>query len=153
MKVRMEMEDKVPLRFGYLTFFKDRLVIEDNGRLEKVLILISFFSSSLYGLWCVLTYTSLVMPIMYYSGILILLTWVVATPFLIRRTYKQVLFYNEIGKINLMESFGGDFKARFNLRKGKIRLVHMDKNRLHVNLMINKLRENRLKTEFQTAAS
>lgn len=151
MKFKMKTDNKVPLKNGYLTFLTDRLEISDNSRLEKIIILIGFFSSSLYGLSSVLSYNSVDGPIMYYSGIMILITWALATPFLIRRTYKQVLFYNEIGKINMMENQGGDYKARFQLKKGRIRLVHLSKN--NFTLFINKLKEFHLETEFSSAVA
>jgi len=90
---------------------------------------------------------------MYYSGILILLTWVAATPFLIKRTYKQVVFYHEIGNINLRQNFEGEFRAKINLKRGKIRLVHLNRNRNHVNSMIDKLREYQLETKNHSIAS
>lgn len=149
----MKTDNKVPLKIGYLTFLKDRLEISDNSRIEKVFILIGFFSSSLYGLSCVLSYSGIDEPLMYYSGIMILITWVFATPFLIRRTYKQVLYYKEIGKINMMENIGGDYKAKFKLKKGRIRFVHLDRDRTHFKLFINKLKEYHLKTEFQSLSA
>jgi hypothetical protein len=149
----MKTDNKVPLKIGYLTFLKDRLEISDNSRMEKIFILIGFFSSSLYGLSCVLWYSSLEGPLMYYSGIMILITWVLATPFLIRRTYKHVLYYKEIGRINMKENIGGDYKAKFKLKKGKIRFVHLNKNRKHFKLFINKLNEYHLKTEFQSLSA
>ncbi|MCG8307762.1 MAG: hypothetical protein MI975_10270 [Cytophagales bacterium] len=146
----MKTDNRVPLQYGYLTFLRDRLEITDNCRMEKILILIGFFSSTLYGLWCVLAYTGAGNPVMYYSGILILLTWAFATPFLIKRTYKQVLFYKEIGKINMQENYGGEYRAMFRLKRGKIRFVHLDKNKKHVKLFVRKLNELHIKTEFQS---
>lgn len=149
MLFKMKTDNKVPLKSGYLTFLKDRMEISDNSRIEKIFILLGFFSSSLYGLSCVLSYSSIEGPIMYYSGIMIFATWVLATPFLIRRTYKQVLYYKEIGGINMKENIGGDFKARFKLKRGRIRFVHLNNNRKHFKLFINKLNEYQLKTDFQ----
>lgn len=144
---KMKTDNIVPLKNGYLTFLRDRMEISDNCRIEKVFILSGFFASTLYGLWSVLSYSSLEGPIMYYSGIMILVTWALASPFLIRRTYKQVLYYNEIGRINLKENTGRDFKARFRLKKGKIRFVHL--NNKHFNLFVDKLNEFHLKTDNQ----
>lgn len=149
----MKTDNKIPLKCGYLTFLTDRLEICDNSRLEKIFILIGFFSSSIYGLSCVISYTSIDQPVMYYSGILILLTWVLAIPLLIKRTYRQVLYYEDIGKIKMEEIIGGDFKASFKLKKGKIRFVYLKKNRKDFKLLINKLNEFKLKTEFQQALS
>lgn len=146
----MKTDNIVPLKIGYLTFFRDRLEISDNSRIEKIFILTGFFSSSLYGLSCVLSYSSIEEPIMYYSGIIILITWALATPFLIRRTYKQVLYYNEIGRINMQENIGGDYKAKFKLNKGKIRFVHLTSDCKCFKRFINKLNEYQLKTEFQS---
>ena len=150
MKFNIKTDNKVPLKNGYLTFLRDRLEISDNSRLEKIIVLIGFFSSSLYGLSCVISYNSIEEPIMYYSGILILMTWALATPFLIRRTYSQVLYYKEIRRINMLENIGGDYKAKIKLKKGKIRFVHLKNNKKDFKLFINKLDEYKLKTEFQS---
>lgn len=149
----MKSDNKIPLKSGYLTFLRDRLEITDNSGIEKKFILTGFFTSSLYGLWCVLSYTGIENPIMYYSGVLILLTWALATPYLIRRTYKHVLFYDEIGRISMIENIGGDYKAMFNLKRGRIRFVHLNKNRKHYKLLVNKLNEFQLKTEIQTLSA
>jgi len=149
----MKTDNKVPLKIGYLTFLKDRLEISDNSRIEKILILTGFFGSSLYGLWCILSYSNFDQPLMYYSGIMILITWALSTPFLISRTYKQVLYYNEIGLIDMRQNMGGDFKAMFKLKKGRTRLVHLDRNKNHFRLFINQLKVNRLKTEFQSIST
>jgi len=149
----MKADNRIPLKSGYLTFLKDRMEISDNSRIEKIFILIVFFSSSLYGLSSVLSYSSTEGPLMYYSGIMILITWALATPFLITRTYKQVLFYKEIGKINMKENIGGDYKAKFKLKKGRIRFVHLNKNQKHFKLFINKLHEFQLKTEFHSLSA
>jgi hypothetical protein len=145
----MKTDNKIPLKNGYLTFLRDRLEISDNSRLEKIFILIGFFSSSLYGLSCVISYSSAEGAIMYYSGVMILITWVLAIPLLINRTYRHVLYYNDISKINMQENIGGDYKAKFKLKKGKIRFVHLKKNRENAALFIRKLNEFKLKTEFQ----
>ena len=144
----MKKENRIPLKNGYLTFLRDRLEISDNCGAEKTLILIGFFISTLYGLWCVLSYNAIENPIMYYSGIMILLTWALASPFLIRRTYKQVLYYKEIGNINMLENPGGDFKARIKLKRGRIRFVHLKKSQKHVRLFLNNLNEFHLKTAY-----
>lgn len=146
---KMKKENRIPLKNGYLTFLRDRLEISDNCNAEKAFILIGFFTSSLYGLWSVLSYNAGESPIMYYSGIMILITWTLATPFLIRRTYKQVLYYKEIGRINMMENYGGGFKARFRLKRGRIRFVHLKKNQKHLKLFLSNLNEFHLKTEYQ----
>ncbi len=145
----MKTDNKVPLQSGYLTFLRDRLVISDNSRLEKIIILIGFFSSSIYGVTCVVSYNSIEGPIMYYSGVLILITWVFATPLLINRTYKHVLYYKEIGKINMKENIGGVYQAIFKLKKGKTRFVYLNNNKKDFKLFINKLNKYQLKTEFQ----
>jgi hypothetical protein len=145
----MKTDNKIPLKNGYLTFLRDRLEISDNSRLEKIFILIGFFSSSIYGLSCVISYSSTEGAIMYYSGVMILITWVLAIPLLINRTYRHVLYYNDISKINMQENIGGDYKAKFKLKKGKIRFVHLKKNREDTALFISKLNEFKLKTEFQ----
>lgn len=145
----MKTDNKVPLKNGYLTFLRDRLEISDNSNLEKIIILIGFFSSSIYGVSCVISYTSTEGPIMYYSGVLILITWVFATPLLIKRTYRHVLYYKEIGEISMTENISGDYKAIFKLKKGKTRFVYLNNNKKDFKLFINKLNEFQLKTEFQ----
>ena len=145
----MKTNNKIPLKIGYLTFLKDRLEIIDNSRIEKKLILSGFFISTSYGLWCVLSYSSLENPIIYYSGIMILLTWSFATPLLILRTYKQVLYYHEIGNINMQEMSRGDLRARFILKRGGIRLVYLNNNKKHFRQLINKLNEFHLKAEIR----
>ena len=143
----MKTVNKVPLKMGYLTFLKDRLEITDNSRIEKILILSGFFGSSLYGLWCVLSYSNIEQPLKYYSGIMILITWALATPFLISRTYKHVLYYREIGLIDMKKNYGGGFRAIIKLKRGKTRFVHLDRNRENLSLFVNQLKANRLKTE------
>ncbi len=145
----MKTDNKVPLKSGYLTFLRDRLEISDNSNLEKVIILIGFFSSTIYGVSCVVSYTSVDGPIMYYSGVMILITWVLAIPLLINRTYRCVLFYHEIGKINMEENVSGDYKATFKLKKGKTRFVYLNNNKKDFKLFINKLNEFQLKAEYQ----
>lgn len=144
----MKTDNKIALKSGYLTFLRDRLEISDNSRLEKIIILIGFFSSSLYGLYGVISNNSTEGPLMYYSGIFILITWVFATPLLINRTYKHVLYYNEIGEIKMMENIGGIYKAKFKLKKGKTRFVYLNNNRKDFIRFANKLKEFQLKTEF-----
>jgi hypothetical protein len=153
MKVEMKSINKVPLKIGYLTFLKDRLEISDNSRIEKISILTGFFISSFYGLWCVLSYNSNDHPLVYYSGIMILITWALATPFLISRTYKHVLYYREIGKINMKKNTGGDFKAMIKLKRGGTRFVHLDRNTKNFKLFINQLKANQLKTESQSISA
>jgi hypothetical protein len=153
MKFEMKTDNKIPLKIGYLTFLKDRLEISDNSRIEKILILTVFFTSSLYALWCVLSFSNVDQPLMYYSGIMILITWALATPFLISRTYKHVLYYREIGMIDMKENVGGGFRAMFKLKKGKIRLVHLDRDRTHFKQFMNQLKANQLKTVFQTISA
>lgn len=150
MILKMKTDNKVPLKIGYLTFFRDRLVISEGSNIEKIIILTGFFSTSLYGLFCVLSYNSFVEPVMYYSGITILITWALATPLLIKRTYKQVLYYNDIGRINMRKNVGGAYQAKFTLKKGKIRFVYFSRNRKYFDRFINQLNENHLKTEFHT---
>lgn len=149
MILKMKTDNKVPLKNGYLTFLKDRLEISDNSRIEKIFILLGFFSSSLYGLSCVLSYSSIESPLMYYSGIMILITWTLATPFLITRTYKQVLYYNEIGGIKMLENHGGNYKAKFKLKRGRNRFVYLNKNKKHFKLFIKKLNEYHLNSDIQ----
>lgn len=149
MKTDKKTDNKVPLKSGYLTFLRDRLEISDNSRLEKIIILVGFFGSSIYGVYSVISYNSIEGPIMYYSGVLILITWVFAIPLLINRTYKHVLFYKEIGEINMTENIGGDYKAIFKLKKGKTRFVYLNNNKKDFKLFVNKLNEFQLKTEFQ----
>ncbi len=146
----MKKDNKIPLRGGYLTFLKDRMEISDNSRLEKILILVVFFSTSLYGLYNMLTYSSMEGPMMYYSGMIILITWALATPFLIRRTYKHVLFYNEIGEVDMMEHVGGAFQVKLQLKKGKIRMIHLGRNRKNVNLFIKQINTHHLGKDYQT---
>ena len=138
------MNAKVPLKCGYLTFLSDRIEISDNSKTERIFILIVFFCTSIYGLSCVLSYSSIDGPVMYYSGIGILLTWVFSTPFLIRRTYRQVLFYNEIGKIELNGNFEGSLSATFNLKKGKTRFVYLNNNKNDIGIFMDNLKELRL---------
>lgn len=145
----MKTENKVPLKSGYLIFLWDRLEITDNSKIEKIFILIVFFASSIYGLTNVLSYSATEGPVLYYSGISILITWTVASPLLILRTYRHVLYFNEIGKINLKESIGGDIKVKFVLRKGRTRFVHLGRDKRHFELFVNKLEEFKLKSEFQ----
>ena len=144
----MTTNNKVPLKSGYLTFLKDRLEISDNSRIEKIFILLGFFSSSLYGFYSVLAYTGTEQPLMYYSGVLILITWALASPFLITRTYKQVLYYHEIGRIKMKENHGGDYRAKFKLKRGKNRFVHLKRNKKHFKLFIRNLNEYHLKTDY-----
>ena len=150
MKSEMKSVNKVPLKIGYLTFQKDRLEIFDNSRVEKISILAGFFGSSLYGLWCVLSFSSQVQPLMYYSGIMILITWALATPFLISRTYREVLYYKEIGMINLKKNSGGGFRAMIRLKRGKTRFVYLDRNQKHFSSFVNQLKLNRLNTGSQS---
>jgi hypothetical protein len=90
---------------------------------------------------------------MYYSGIGILLTWVFSTPLLIMRTYRQVLYYTEIGKINLTGNFDGGLSARFSLKKGKTRFVYLKNNKNDISLFMKKLKELQLESDvtFQIA--
>ena len=145
----MKTDNKIPLKDGYLTFLRDRLEISDSCRAEKIFILTGVFTSGFYGLWSVLTYNIVESPIMYSSGILILLTWVFATPFLIRRTYRQVLFYHEIGRIDMTENKGGAFKVGIKLRRGRIRFVYFNQNKQSIKRFIDKLEEFKLDTEYQ----
>ena len=149
----MKTDNKIPLKRGYLTFLNDRIEISDNSRIEMITILIVFFCTSIYGLICVISYTSTESPIMYYSGIGILLTWVFSTPLLIMRSYGQVLYYNEIGKINLTENFDGGLNATFNLKKGKTRFVYLNNNKNNISLFMKKLKELQLESDvtFQIA--
>ena len=143
----MKTNNIVPLKNGYLTFLRDRLEITDNSNVEKILILTGFFTSSLYGLWAVLSHSDVESPITYYSGIMILLTWAFAAPYLIKRSFKHVLFYNEIGRINMMENVGGNFKARFQLKRGQIRFVQLKRNEDHFKLFLHNINQYHLKTD------
>ena len=143
----MKNENTVPLKNGQLIFLLDRLEISDNSKLEKILILVVFFSSSIYGLTNVISYSSTEGAWMYYSGIIILLTWVFASPFLVIRSYRQVLYFNEIGKISLMKNPGGDVKVKFVLKKGRVRFVLLGKK--HFEELITKFREYHIETEIQ----
>lgn len=145
----MKTNNKIVLNGGYLTFLKDRMEIQDNSKLEKILILLGFFASSLYGLYFMLAYTGSENPMMYYSGVLILIIWALATPFLIQRTYKQVLFYKEIGEIDMQHIDNGDFKAILKLKKGKVRCIYLKRNSKNLKELVNKLNENHLKTDVQ----
>ncbi len=145
----MKTGSTIRLKSGYLTFLKDRIEISDNSKIEQILILIVFFTTSIYGLVCVVTYTNTEGPMMYYSGIIILLTWALSSPLLIRRTFKHVLYYNEIGKINMKENFGGGFSARFKLKRGQIRFVYLNSNRNDIEIFLNKLSEFQLESDIK----
>lgn len=153
MFLKMKKEQKVPLKNGHLTFLWDRLEISDNSKLEKIFILIVFFSSSIYGLTNVLSYSSAEGAVYYYSGVIILLTWVFASPFLVIRTYKQVLYFNEIGKISLMENVGGDVKVKFTLKKGRVRFVHLGKSKRHYEELVSNFKRHKISTEIQPLLS
>lgn len=145
----MKTDNRILLKNGYLIFLSDRLVISDRSRIEQMLILIVFFFTSAYGMYNILSFTAVDHPIYYYSGVLVLLMWVFATPLLISRTYRHVLFYKEIGNINVMKISNGDFNARFKLKKGKTRFVYLNNSHEDFSMFLNKLKELQLELEIQ----
>ena len=82
-------------------------------------------------------------------GMIVLITWALATPFLIKRTYKHVLYYNEIGDVNVTENVGGAIQVKLQLKKGKIRMIHLGRNRKNVNLFIKQINTHHLSKVYQ----
>ncbi|NJN27567.1 MAG: hypothetical protein HC819_17125 [Cyclobacteriaceae bacterium] len=143
------MKAKIPLKCGHLYFLNDRMIIADRSRMEQLLTLIVFFFTSGYGMYNIISFTAAEHPIYYYSGVMALLSWVFATPLLIGRCYRQVLYYQEIGTINIRKMPGGEINANFKLKKGQTRFVYLNNSKENINRLLNKLEELQLELEFQ----
>lgn len=147
----METDNTVPLKNGCITFAQDSMVIRDNARLEKSIVKTGLLTSVVYGISCIFYYNIADDPIMFYSGIFMLLLWLSVTPAMIRRTYQSHILYREIGRIIMRANLDGGIRAKIKLRKGKIRIIQFNRSKKEIRLFIKKLNEFHIDTDHQPA--
>ncbi len=121
--------------------FDDRMEISDNSRIVQIFMLVTFMGSCLYAITCITGYDRANEPLVFYSGIIVLVLWGIAIPIMFTRTYQRNLRYIDINSIKINRNFAGDFIARIKLKKGKIRFLAMNGNQQEFDCFVQHLDE------------
>jgi arginine exporter protein ArgO len=144
----MKTDNKIPIKCGYLMFRGDRLSISDNSKTIHIVTFILLIASCILGISYLVENSAATEPLLFYMGILIVLTSGMAMGFMLTRTVKGELFYSDIHQIRLKQNYNGDFIANIKLKKGRIRYVALTNNQLYYDSFLNKTNEFSIQTEL-----
>ncbi len=131
-------------------FQQDRLSIIDNSRSIHIVVFILLIASCLLGISYLVQNSPSVEPILFYMGILIVLTSGMAMGFMLTRTFSGELYYSDINQIRLKKNYNGDFIANIKLKKGKIRYVALTNNKTDYDSILNKMNEFSIQTQLSS---
>jgi arginine exporter protein ArgO len=144
----MKTDNKIPIKCGYLMFRGDRLSISDNSKTIHIVTFILLIASCILGISYLVENSAATEPLLFYMGILIVLTSGMAMGFMLTRTVKGELFYSDIHQIRLKQNYNGDFIANIKLKKGRVRYVALTNNQLYYDSFLNKTNEFSIQTEL-----
>jgi arginine exporter protein ArgO len=144
----MKTDNKIPIKCGYLMFRGDRLSISDNSKTIHIVTFVLLIASCILGISYLVENSASTEPLLFYMGILIVLTSGMAMGFMLTRTVKGELFYSDIHQIRLKKNYNGDFIANIKLKKGRIRYVALTNNQLYCDSFLNKTNEFSIQTEL-----
>jgi len=142
----MKTDNKIPIKCGYMMFHKNKLDIADNSKAIHIVIFILLIASCALGISYLLGNSPSGEPLLFYMGILIVLSSGMAMGFMFTRTYKGELYYSDIHQIKLLKNYNGDFIANIKLKKGKIRYVALTNNRHDYESIVHKTSELHIST-------
>ncbi len=128
-------------------FQQDRLNIIDNSKSIHIVVFVLLIASCLLGISYLVQNSPSTEPILFYMGILIVLTSGMAMGFMFTRTFSGELYYSDINQIRLKKNYNGDFIANIKLKKGKIRYVALTNNKTDYDSILNKINEFSIQTQ------
>lgn len=129
-------------------FRGDRLSISDNSKTIHIVTFILLIASCILGISYLVENSISSEPLLFYMGILIVLTSGMAMGFMLTRTVKGELLYSDIHQIRLRKNYNGDFIANIKLKKGRIRYIALTNNEQDYHSFLNKTNELSIQTEF-----
>jgi hypothetical protein len=144
----MKADNRIPIKCGYLMFKGDRLNISDNSKTVHVLTFVLLIAACLTGISYLIQNSAAEKPVLFFMGVLIVLTSGMAMGFMMTRTARDELFYAEIHQIKLKKNYNGDFIANIKLKKGKIRYVALTNNERDYHFLVDKTNELHIQTEL-----
>lgn len=129
-------------------FLPDRLTITDNSKAIHIVTFILLISACMLGISYLVENSTSSEPLLFYMGILIVLTSGMAMGFMLTRTVKGELLYSDIHQIRLKKNYNGDFIANIKLKRGRIRYIALTNNERDYHSFLNKTNELSIQTEF-----
>lgn len=129
-------------------FQNDRLSISDNSKGIHIVIFVMLIASCILGISYLLGHDAATEPLLFYMGILIVLTSGMAMGFMFTRTFKGELFYSDIHQIRLKKNYNGDFVANIKLKKGRIRYIALTNNQNDYDSFLSKTNEFSIQTQL-----
>jgi hypothetical protein len=145
----METDSIIPIKCGHMIFMSDRVRIADNSKVIHLVTFILLISSTILGLSYLFDSNTSGNVVLFYMGVLIVITSGIAIIFMLTRSIKKEVHYAEIRQILVKQNFNGDYIANVKLKKGSIRYIALNSSQHDFDMFMNEINKYSLKTQLK----
>jgi uncharacterized membrane protein len=145
----METDIVIPIKCGHMIFMSDRVRIADNSKVIHLVTFILLISSTILGISYLFDSNASDNEVLFYMGVLIVITSGIAVIFMLTRSIKKEVYYADIRQIMLKQNYNGDYIANMKLKKGSIRYIALNNDQHDFDLFMDEINRYSLKTQFK----